>query len=240
MPSEEERGAAEDPRRPESSLETVLDRYLAELAEGCAPDQERYVRENPELADQLRGVFRTLEFIETTGRTLGTAQIGPGQQLGDFRIVREIARGGMGVVYEAFQVSLRRRVALKVLPMAAVLSDTAAERFTREALTAAGLHHSHIVPVYATGSEQGIHYYAMQFIEGQSLADYARQLRAAGGAPGPDYYLRVAHWGRQAAEALEYAHKQGTVHRDIKPSNLLLDARDEVWITDFGLARVAA
>src|SRR5437899_6037756 len=98
--------------------------------------------------------------------------------LGDYRLLREIGRGGMGVVYEADQISLRRRVALKVLPFAAALDGRQLQRFNTEAQAAAQLHHSNIVPVFAVGCEQGVHYYAMQFIEGQTLAQLIRDLRA--------------------------------------------------------------
>lgn len=223
-----------------SSLEAVLDRYLQELADGRQPDQESYLRCYPELAESLRGVFKTLDFVEATSRALNASQLERGQQLGEYRIVREVARGGMGVVYEAIQTSLNRRVALKVLPAGVLLSSSAPERFGREAATAGRLHHTNIVPVYAVGQEQGIHYYVMQYIEGRSLAEHLVRLRQAATPPGRDYFRRVARWGQQAAEALDYAHNEGIVHRDVKPSNLLLDARDNVWITDFGLARVDA
>ena len=131
-------------------------------------------------------------------------------------------------------------MALKVLPPGALLSESAAERFAREAATAGRLHHSNIVPVYGVGETDGIHFYAMQFIEGRSLSEHLKAIRRAGTVPGRDYFRRVARWGRQAAEALAYAHGEGTIHRDIKPSNLLLDARDNIWLTDFGLARVDA
>lgn len=239
MPSEP---AEPSPREPVSAagpnLEDVLDRYLEELAAGRQPDQAAYLAAYPALADALRGVFKTLDFIETTSKSLDATRLERGQQLGDFRIVREVARGGMGVVYEAYQTSLNRRVALKVLPMGALLSPNAAERFAREAATAGRLHHTSIVPVYAVGEEQGIHYYAMQYIEGRSLAEHLKRLRASGAPPGRDYIRRVARWGQQVAEALACAHNENTIHRDIKPSNLLLDARDNVWVTDFGLARM--
>src|SRR5258708_6612493 len=90
--------------------------------------------------------------------------------LGDYRIVREVGRGGMGVVYEAEQISLGRRVALKVLPFAATMDPRQLQRFHNEARAAAGLHHTNIVPVHAVGCERGVHFYAMQFIEGQTLA----------------------------------------------------------------------
>jgi serine/threonine protein kinase len=109
-------------------------------------------------------------------------------QLGEYRLLREVGRGGMGVVYEAEQVSLQRRVALKVLPFAAAIDDRRLQRSKNEALAAAHLRHEHIVPVYAVGADLGVHYYAMQFVEGQSLAALIRELRRATcGAEFPDY-----------------------------------------------------
>jgi serine/threonine protein kinase len=186
-------------------------------------------------------------------------------QLGDFRLLREIGRGGMGVVYEAEQISLRRRVALKVLPFAAALDPRQMQRFKNEALAAAHLRHEHIVPVYAVGEERGVHYYAMQLIEGQSLAQLISALRLqSADRPGKSavsnlkppietaavlstdrsagsrrYFDWVANVGRQAALALEHAHSVGVVHRDVKPANLLLDAHGHLWVTDFGLAQMA-
>jgi serine/threonine protein kinase/Tfp pilus assembly protein PilF len=175
------------------------------------------------------------------------------QPLGDFRILREIGRGGMGVVYEAEQISLGRRVALKVLPFASTLDAKQLQRFKNEAQAAAGLHHTNIVPVFATGVERGVHYYAMQFIEGRTLAALIAELRSEpaavertdsyvpGGAetppvaagttehtlPGPAHFRLAAELGVQAAEALEHAHQLGIIHRDIKPANLLVEWRAE-------------
>src|SRR6266850_8565078 len=103
----------------------------------------------------------------------------PGQaagRLGDFRIIREVGRGGMGVVYEAEQISLGRRVALKVLPFAATMDPKHLQRFHNEARAAASLHHEHIVPVYFVGCERSVHFYAMQYIEGVTLSQVIRDL----------------------------------------------------------------
>ena len=179
-----------------------------------------------------------------------------GQSLGDYELIREVGHGGMGVVYEANQLSLNRRVALKVLPFAALLDKRQIQRFENEARAAAQLHHAHIVPVYGVGCDRGVHYYAMQFIEGRTLRQAIDELRShstpasrsAGVINSPRSALdspihaaqrirEVARLGLQAASALEVAHQCGVVHRDIKPSNLMLDRHGELWITDFGLAR---
>jgi serine/threonine protein kinase/WD40 repeat protein/tetratricopeptide (TPR) repeat protein len=207
----------------------------------------------------------------------------PVERLGEYRLLREVGRGGMGVVYEAEQVSLGRRVALKILPAHAWAHPSYPERFRREAQAAARLHHSNIVPVFGVGEAEGVHYYAMQFIQGDSLDRVLRdlcRLRDARGEPTvdhvpppgdvpaersgdsatgaaeqttppsgtraalssssePEYFRAVARVGVQVADALAYAHRQGVLHRDIKPSNLLLDLHGTIWVTDFGLAKVA-
>jgi tRNA A-37 threonylcarbamoyl transferase component Bud32/outer membrane protein assembly factor BamB len=142
----------------------------------------------------------------------------------------------MGVVYEAEQTSLKRRVALKVLRFGAVADPEALERFRREAETVAGFHHHGIVPLFAFGCENGVHFYAMQFIDGHSLGTILEQARGQGRALEAK---EVARWGLQAAKALAHAHQRGVVHRDVKPGNLLLDSEGTVWLTDFGLARRA-
>jgi len=166
-----------------------------------------------------------------------------------FQIVREIGQGGMGVVYEAIELALGRRAALKVL-VAHHAPTTAVERFRREARAAAKLHHTNIVPVFAVGEDEGQLYYVMQFIESESLSQVFNRLGTSE-ATAPDsnsaslstegsdpvYFRTIARIGRQVAEALAYAHQQGILHRDIKPANLLLDARGSVWVTDFGLAK---
>jgi serine/threonine protein kinase len=110
------------------------------------------------------------------------------------------------------------------------------KRFEREAETVAHLHHTNIVPIHAVGCEEGVHFYAMQFIEGTSLAEAVN--RSAAGATAADF-RRIADWALQAAEALVHAHQRGVIHRDIKPSNLILDRQGIVWLTDFGLAKRA-
>lgn len=215
-----------------SQLARVLECYLADLAAGRQPDRERILAEHGQLAAQLDDALAGLDFIHGAGIGSPSAR----EQLGDFRILREVGRGGMGVVYEAEQISLKRRVALKVLGAGALVGDLATQRFQREAETVARLHHTNIVPIHAVGCEQGVHYYAMQFIDGLNLADLAQTSLEEGRAITA---AEVAQWGLQAAEAIAHAHARGVIHRDIKPSNLILDSDGRIWLTDFGLARRA-
>ena len=164
--------------------------YLAELEAGRRPERQEFVARFPDLADELAPYLDAIDMVHAVplrGSPRGqdtTDESLPAEPLGDFRLVREIGRGGMGVVYEAVQLSLGRRVALKVLPFAAALDGKQLERFKNEAQAAAHLHHTNIVPVHAVGSERGVHYYAMQLIEGQNLAELIRQVRPHTGVAG--------------------------------------------------------
>lgn len=213
-----------------SELARVLDGYLADCEAGRSPDRTRLLAAHPHLAPQLEQALAGLEFIQQATGRMAEAPA----QLGDFRLLREVGRGGMGVVYEAEQISLKRRVALKVLRFGAVADEVAMQRFQREAETVARLHHTNIVPIFAVGSAEGVRYYAMQFIEGLDLAE---RLRVAREMQDPIQEREIADWGLQAAEALAHAHQRGVIHRDIKPSNLICDREGRVWLTDFGLAR---
>ncbi len=330
----------------ESLLGQAADDFTQRLNRGEQPDIEEYASRYPQIAPLLRQVLPALQMLRVPAADSGEG-IQPQGTLGDFCIHREIGRGGMGVVYEAEQISLGRRVALKVLPFAAALDSKQLQRFKNEAHAAAHLQHQNIVPVYAVGCERGVHFYAMQFVEGQTLAALIRDLRQIEGrngeagtpaypaeprplrsgeaeslekenqarqqprppedlaselvsgrwagamlspghpcadlssseaearrkhatpcatgpflpSPPPDqtpqavtvtppvgalstehstsrpaFFRTVANLGIQAAEALEHAHSLGVIHRDIKPGNLMVDARGNLWITDFGLA----
>ncbi|HEX4415818.1 MAG TPA: protein kinase, partial [Lacipirellulaceae bacterium] len=171
---------------PRAELAEILERYLAELEEGNAPDHEALLAAHPTLAGELLPYLESLRLLDGATRDLRAAKtvvseadaIAPGgRQIGEYRIAREIGRGGMGIVYEAHQKSLNRQVALKVLPFAAVLDQRQIARFRNEAQAAAQLHHPHIVPVFAVGQEQGIYFYAMQYIDGQSLDQAIAELR---------------------------------------------------------------
>ena len=157
-------------------VEELADAFLERYRRGERPSLSEYARQHPELAEQIRELFPALVAIEELG-CRGVAAGAPQRMeasslprsLGDYVIVREIGRGGMGVVYEAVQESLGRRVALKVLPYHGLLDPHHLERFRREARAVARLHHTNIVPVFGVGEHEGLHYYAMQFIDGQPL-----------------------------------------------------------------------
>jgi WD40 repeat protein/serine/threonine protein kinase len=304
-----------------SRLDELAEEFARRYQQGERPALSEYTARYPELADEIRELFPALALLQQVRPEPGdaTGPYQPGQdatgdtgleRLGEYRILREVGRGGMGIVYEAEQESLGRHVALKVLPAQALLDATRLQRFQQEAKAAARLHHTNIVPVYGVGEQGGLHYYVMQFIQGLALdevlaelkklrqarqapataaqdtpqggrvgevsaADVAQALLTGAFAPheaasrgrqppeetesppkedasvrlpgssghsslsesGRQYWESVARVGIQVAEALAYAHGQGTLHRDVKPSNLLLDTRDTVWVTDFGLAK---
>jgi WD40 repeat protein/tRNA A-37 threonylcarbamoyl transferase component Bud32 len=165
-------------------------------------------------------------------RTTNPGAPGPGTQVryfGDYEILEEIARGGMGVVYKARQVSLDRIVALKMILAGRLASETDVERFYTEAKAAANLQHPNIVAIHEVGQHNGQHYFSMDYVEGESLA----KLVDAGPLPA----LKAAAYLKTIAEAIEFAHRQGTLHRDLKPSNILIDGFDQPRVTDFGLAK---
>jgi hypothetical protein len=178
----------DDPR-----LIEALEAYRAKLDAGRRPDRSAFLARYPDVADALGGCLAALEFVhvvspdlsdpgrEEGNRSGSPSVIRPEAPLGDFRIMREVGRGGMGVVYEAMQLSLGRRVALKILPFAAALDPRHLQRFKNEAQAAANLHHTNIVPVFGVGCERGVHYYAMQFIDGQSLSEVILDLRRVEG-----------------------------------------------------------
>lgn len=153
-----------------------------------------------------------------------------GKQLGRYKINRILGRGGMAAVFEAEDTILRRLVALKVLYAQYVADANLVERFRREAILAARLEHAHIVPIYDVGESDGVVYIAMKLLTGQSLQDSL----LIDSTLSPE---RVGEIVRQVASALDYAHGRGVVHRDIKPGNVMLDADNQVVLTDFGIAK---
>ena len=156
------------------------------LRESRQPDIQALARKYPGLVDDIPELLSALATLQRLGqaskqddRSMAGTNGGTAGQLGDFRILREIGRGGMGIVYEAEQISLGRRMALKVLPFAGVLDERQLTRFRNEARAAASLKHPHIVGVHSVGCERGVHYYAMEFIEGKTLAEVIAEMRRA-------------------------------------------------------------
>jgi serine/threonine protein kinase/WD40 repeat protein len=228
-------------------LDAVVEDFIGRRRGGESPSAEDYARRHPELAERIRALFPTLLLLEggpgspapTPPPHAGLSPTGPGglsAALGPFRIIREVGRGGMGVVYEAVQEPLGRRVALKVLPPECARRPSYRDRFAREAAAAAKLHHTNIVPVFASGEHAGTLYFAMQFIEGRTVAALIAEWRAGNDCP-PDPCRGAARLALQAAEALACAHAHAVLHRDVKPANLLVDAAGTLWVADFGLAK---
>jgi serine/threonine protein kinase/tetratricopeptide (TPR) repeat protein len=223
--------------------------YLKAADTGQPIRPQELFQRYPDLTAELTAFFADQSQLEPFLSPLrGIREAIHPRTLGDYHILREVGRGGMGVVYEAEQISLGRRVALKVLPFAATMDSRQLQRFQNEARAAASLEHPHIVPVYGVGCERGVHYYAMKFIDGQSLSDVIDEWKKAKETNhrgtentekrqqtvvsslcslclcgSNDFFKTVAEWGIQAAQALEHAHSLGIVHRDIKPANLLID-----------------
>src|SRR5262245_19829920 len=167
-------------------VERLAEEFLERHRRGEQPSVTEYAQRHPELADEIRDVFPALLVLEEVGPQQkegvdvvnnGGAEGEPLKRLGDYRIVREVGRGGMGIVYEALHETLGRHVALKVLPFRPSLDPLCLSRFRREARAAARLHHTNIVPVFDVDTCQGIHDYAMQFIRGQGLDQVLRLLR---------------------------------------------------------------
>ena len=172
-------GPPEDPRL----LEAVRE-YMNALDAGLRPSRREWLERYPEIAKELGACLDGLAFVHSAAGKMNAGEETPdlpegtmARPLGDFRLIKEIGRGGMGVVYEAIQLSLGRKVAVKVLPFTAALDPRHLERFRNEASAAAHLHHTNIVSVHAVGCERSVHYYAMQLIEGKSLAEVIRELR---------------------------------------------------------------
>jgi WD40 repeat protein len=190
--------------------------------ERCAEAQSD--DEAPEESQTPAFTFGVTPFADGAGKLPGDAEV-----LGDYRLEEQIGHGGMGVIYRAYQVSLARTVAVKLLLLGRYSSPDSIRRFHREAQAAAALRHPNIVSVFEVGECEGQPFLAMEYVDGPSLAAVMMQ--------GPLPPTRATEYARSIAEALDYAHSRGVLHRDIKPSNVLVDMFEQVRLTDFGLAK---
>ena len=190
------------------------------------------------------------EGVSAKEETSSEKQIGPDapRYFGDYHLLSELGRGGMGIVYRARQLSLNRVVALKLIAPEQLSSPTAVERFEMEAKAAANLDHPNVVPVHDTGVFEGRHYFSMRLVEGESLAakmgDFWLPLakstsrsKSALKAQATGRAMRIASVVATVADAVHYAHQRGVLHRDLKPGNILIDAAGQPYVTDFGLAK---
>ncbi len=229
-----------DPR--DARLAEILEELIARLQRGDPVEIEQYVSANPDLAEELRELWATVALAEAVGGSDSTW--GPGRmeaspaglplpcRFGDYELLEELGRGGMGVVYKARQLSLRRLVAVKMILRGPLASEGDRERFAAEAQAAGRIDHPGIVPVYEVGEHEGRPYFCMKFVEGDTLAT-----RLAEGPLEPREAARILS---EVARAIDFAHHQGVLHRDLKPSNILLDAAGRAHVTDFGLAKQLA
>ena len=215
----------------------LLEAYLEQLQSGGQPDRAALLREHPELTSALNCLeaLERLAPAESEIPAEGPASSilsAPGipYEFGPYELLEEIGRGGMGVVYKARQKSLDRLVAVKMILASHLASAEHVRRFQSEARAAAQLSHPNIVHIHEVGQLQGQHYFAMEYVEGLSLAE-----RISEGPLAIDAAVRLMI---AVGRAVDHLHQHQIVHRDLKPSNILLDAHEQPYVTDFGLAKV--
>lgn len=236
----------------------VFDQYVQALHAGDEPSRDALLRQHPQLREYLQSLD-TLEMLAPPSAGAGSGEdseshsaaadtvlfeesnVGSSPEMqsirtkgrrdfGKYELLEEIGRGGMGVVYRARQKDLDRIVALKMILSSHLASDEQVRRFYAEAKAAGGLRHPHIVGIHEVGACHGQHYFAMDFVEGDSLAHRLRD--------GPLPPEKAADCLAGIARAVDYLHQHQIVHRDLKPSNILLDVHESPYVTDFGLAKV--
>jgi eukaryotic-like serine/threonine-protein kinase len=226
-------------------LHEVIASYLDALAAGGAPSRADFLARHPDLADELNSFFADQDHLARAAAeiappalplgpdpdALPTMPPGPipsGQQapgsavgsFGDYELLQEVARGGMGIVWRARQISLNRTVALKMILAGQFASPKDVRRFRAEAEAAAQLEHPHIVPIYQVGEHDGQHFFTMKLVEGSSLYDKVPELSRAP--------REVARLLATVARAVHFAHQRGILHRDLKPANILLSRRTSI------------
>jgi len=232
---------------PSDDRETQLARLLVELSErvrgGEVIDIERQCQLRPDLAAELRelwGVVLVADAVGSHAQELAgdgedlnlTDTIVTPRRLGDFVLLEEIGRGGMGVVYLAEELQLKRQLAVKMILRGSMASEGDRERFLAEAQAAGRLDHPGIVPVYQVGQAGGRMFFSMKYIDGPTLAERLQQ--------GPMKPTEAADLLAKVSRAVDFAHQHGVLHRDLKPSNILIDRNGQPHVTDFGLAKLIA
>lgn len=230
----------------DAQLAEIVDKLLEQSRQGRCPDLSVVISQHPQWESELRDLYATLLLVEDASSCVFVRQDSssretleensfpnsPAQlprEFGDYVLLQELGRGGMGVVYKAWQKSLRRLVALKMILRQQLATADDLARFRAEAEAAARVHHPQIVTVYEVGELHGQPYFSMQYVEGTTLARVISE--------GPISSRRAAKLLIPICRAISTAHRHGVLHRDLKPSNILIDKEERTFVTDFGLAK---
>jgi hypothetical protein len=230
----------------EQRVNEAIAAYVQAVDAGQTPDRGEFLARHADLAAELEAFFADRDRFRRHAEPLGgnvpdpaatvapdvaqpAGPLGTVRYFGDYELLAEIARGGMGVVFKARQVSLDRLVALKMILAGQLASPADVQRFRTEAKASANLKHANIVAIHEVGEHEGQHFFSMDYIAGKSLAQIIRE--------NPLPAARAARYVQTVAEAIHHAHQLGTLHRDLKPSNVLIDEADRPHVTDFGLAK---